>query len=138
MLVLDEVGYLPLSRAEANMVFQLVSRRYERGSIILTSKMAQVFGDDALATAILDRLHTTARSSRSTVRPTGSRIGGERKEGDTELVLRSRNSFRLLGLPQHLVGGLGPHEGLRPLVVAVDVGLDGVDEFLDVAMDAAA
>lgn len=61
VLIVDEVGYLPLSRAEGNMVFQLVSRRYERGSIILTSnksfsEMAQVFGDDALATAILDRL----------------------------------------------------------------------------------
>lgn len=61
VLVVDEVGYLPLSRAEGNMVFQLVSRRYERGSIILTSnksfsEMAQVFGDDALASAILDRL----------------------------------------------------------------------------------
>lgn len=61
VLVLDEVGYLPLSRAEANMVFQLVSRRYERGSIILTSNKpfsdwGQVFADDILATAILDRL----------------------------------------------------------------------------------
>lgn len=61
VLVLDEVGYLPLSRAEGNMVFQLVSRRYERGSIILTSnktfsEMGQVFGDEVLATAILDRL----------------------------------------------------------------------------------
>jgi DNA replication protein DnaC len=62
VLVLDEVGYLPLSRAEANMVFQLVSRRYERGSIIVTSNKAfsdwgPVFGDDdVLATAILDRL----------------------------------------------------------------------------------
>jgi DNA replication protein DnaC len=61
LLTVDEVGYLPLSRAEANMVFQLVSRRYERGSMIWTSnksfsEMAQVFGDDALATAILDRL----------------------------------------------------------------------------------
>lgn len=37
VLVVDEVGYLPLHRTEANMVFQLVSRRYERGSIILTS-----------------------------------------------------------------------------------------------------
>jgi hypothetical protein len=37
VLVIDEVGYLPLDRAEANLVFQLVSRRYERGSIILTS-----------------------------------------------------------------------------------------------------
>jgi DNA replication protein DnaC len=61
VLVLDEVGYLPLSRTEANMVFQLVARRYERGSIILTSNKpfsdwGQVFADDVLATAILDRL----------------------------------------------------------------------------------
>ncbi len=61
VLVIDEVGYLPLSRAEANMVFQLVSRRYERGSILITSNKSfgewgQVFGDDVLASAILDRL----------------------------------------------------------------------------------
>ena len=61
VLVLDEVGYLPLDRAEANMVFQLVSRRYERGSMIITSNKSfaewgQVLGDDVLATAILDRL----------------------------------------------------------------------------------
>ena len=40
VLVLDEVGYLPCDRAAANMVFQLISRRYERGSIILTSNKA--------------------------------------------------------------------------------------------------
>ena len=61
VLVLDEVGYLPCDRTAANMVFQLVSRRYERGSIILTSNKAfsewgQIFSDDVLATAILDRL----------------------------------------------------------------------------------
>lgn len=61
VLVVDEIGYLPLNRAEANMVFQLVSRRYERGSIIVTSNKAfsewgQVLGDDVLASAILDRL----------------------------------------------------------------------------------
>ena len=55
------IGYLPLDRAQANMVFQLVSRRYERGSIICTSNKAfgewgTVFGDDVLAAAILDRL----------------------------------------------------------------------------------
>ncbi len=59
--MVDEVGYLPLDRIEANMVFQLVSRRYERGSIILTSNKSftewgSVLGDDVLATAILDRL----------------------------------------------------------------------------------
>jgi DNA replication protein DnaC len=61
VLVVDEVGYLPLARADANMVFQLVARRYERGSILATSNKAfsewgQVFGDDVLASAILDRL----------------------------------------------------------------------------------
>ena len=61
VLVLDEVGYLPVGRSEANMVFQLVSRRYERGSLITTSNKAfsewgSVFGDDVLASAILDRL----------------------------------------------------------------------------------
>ena len=61
VLVVDEVGYLPLDRAEANMVFQLVSRRYERGTMIITSNKAftewgNVLGDDILATAILDRL----------------------------------------------------------------------------------
>jgi DNA replication protein DnaC len=61
VLVLDEVGYLPLDRPAANMVFQLISRRYERGSIILTSnktfsEWGNVFTDDVLATAILDRL----------------------------------------------------------------------------------
>ena len=61
VLVVDGVGYLPLDRAEANMVFQLVSRRYERGSVIITSNKSftewgSVLGDDVLATAILDRL----------------------------------------------------------------------------------
>ena len=61
LLVIDEIGYLPLDRNQANLVFQLVSRRYERGSVIITSNKAfsewgQVFSDDVLATAILDRL----------------------------------------------------------------------------------
>jgi DNA replication protein DnaC len=61
VLVLDEVGYLPLARDEANLVFQMISKRYEKGSILLTSNKAfsewgQVFGDEVLATAILDRL----------------------------------------------------------------------------------
>lgn len=61
VLVIDEVGYLPLNRDQANLVFQTISKRYETGSILLTSNKAfsewgSVFGDDVLATAILDRL----------------------------------------------------------------------------------
>lgn len=61
VLVIDEVGYQPLDRIQANLVFQVISKRYEKGSIILTSnknfgEWGQVFGDEVLATAILDRL----------------------------------------------------------------------------------
>ena len=61
VLVLDEVGYQPLGREEANLVFQMISKRYEKGAIVLTSNKAfsewgSVFGDEVLATAILDRL----------------------------------------------------------------------------------
>lgn len=61
LLVIDEVGYLPLDRTEANMFFQLIARRYERGSTIVTSnknftEWGHVLGDEVLATAILDRL----------------------------------------------------------------------------------
>jgi hypothetical protein len=58
--VVRRTTYLPLDRTDANLVFQLVSRRYEKGSIIITSNKAfsewgQVFTDEVLATAILDR-----------------------------------------------------------------------------------
>ncbi|WP_304598553.1 IS21-like element helper ATPase IstB [Plantactinospora sp. BC1] len=62
VLVIDEVGYQPLERAQANLVFQVISKRYEKkGSTLLTSnkifgEWGQVFGDEVLATAILDRL----------------------------------------------------------------------------------
>lgn len=61
ILVIDEVGYLPLDRTDANLVFQVISKRYENGPIILTSNKSfsewgRVFCDDVLATAILDRL----------------------------------------------------------------------------------
>jgi len=61
LLVVDELGYLPLETADANRFFQLVNRRYGHGSIILTSnksvtEWAPLFGDEALAAAILNRL----------------------------------------------------------------------------------
>ncbi len=61
LLVVDEVGYTPLTRAEANYLFQVVTARYERSSLILTSNKAvtewpELFNDHAIATAILDRI----------------------------------------------------------------------------------
>ena len=61
LLIIDEIGYLPIDRAGANLFFQLISRRYERGPVILTSNQSfgswgDVFGDRVIATAILDRV----------------------------------------------------------------------------------
>lgn len=61
LLIIDEIGYLPIERLGANLFFQLISRRYERGPMILTSNQSfaawgDVFGDRVIATAILDRL----------------------------------------------------------------------------------
>lgn len=61
LLIIDEIGYLPIDRLGANLFFQLISRRYERGPMILTSNQSfgawgEVFGDRVIATAILDRL----------------------------------------------------------------------------------
>ena len=61
LLIIDEIGYLPIDRTGANLFFQLISRRYERGPMILTSNQGfgawgEVFGDRVIATAILDRI----------------------------------------------------------------------------------
>ena len=61
LLVVDEVGYLPLERQAANLLFALVSRRYERGSIAITSnrgfeQWGEILGDAMVAAALIDRL----------------------------------------------------------------------------------
>ena len=61
VLIIDEIGYLPLSQLEASLFFRLVVRRYERASLIVTSNKSfldwgETFNDPILATAILDRL----------------------------------------------------------------------------------
>ncbi|HEX9748652.1 MAG TPA: IS21-like element helper ATPase IstB [Methylomirabilota bacterium] len=62
LLIIDEIGFRPLDRLEANLFFRLVSMRYERGSLLLTSNKhvrdwPEIFaGDEILTTAILDRL----------------------------------------------------------------------------------
>ena len=61
LLIIDEIGYIPIDRLGANLFFQLISRRYERGSMILTSNQTygnwgDIFGDPVIASAILDRV----------------------------------------------------------------------------------
>jgi DNA replication protein DnaC len=85
LLIIDEIGYLPLTQNQANLMFQVVSRRYERGAVMLTSNLTfgawdQAFAGDAVLTAaMLDRLmhHATV------VQITGKsyRLKGKRKEG---------------------------------------------------------
>ena len=84
VLVIDEVGYLPLDDLGTTIFFQLISARYERGSIILTSNKSygdwgSIFGDSIIATAILDRLlhHSTTIN----IRGESYRLKDRRKAG---------------------------------------------------------
>jgi DNA replication protein DnaC len=61
LLIVDEIGYLPVTAGGANLFFQLVNARYERGAMILTSNRGfkdwgAIFGDNVVAAALLDRL----------------------------------------------------------------------------------
>jgi DNA replication protein DnaC len=84
LLIIDELGYLPFEPNAAHLFFQLVSRRYERGSILITSNRSVgewggVFGDPVVATAILDRLlhHSTV----ITIRGDSYRLREKRRSG---------------------------------------------------------
>lgn len=61
LLIIDEIGYLPIDVEAANLLFQLINKRYEKHSTIITtnkpfSKWGELFGDSMIANAILDRL----------------------------------------------------------------------------------
>lgn len=84
VLILDEIGYLPMTREEASLFFRLINRRYERASTILTSNKSftdwgEVFGDQVMATAILDRLlhHSTTLN----IKGESYRLKDKRKAG---------------------------------------------------------
>ena len=90
-LIIDEIGYLPLSQREASLFFRLVVRRYERASLIITSNKSfldwgEVFNDHVLATAVLDRLlhHATTLN----IKGESYRLKEKRKAG---LLGRSKN-----------------------------------------------
>jgi DNA replication protein DnaC len=84
LLIVDELGYLPFEPNAAHLFFQLVSRRYERGSVLLTSNRSvgewgTVFGDPVVATAILDRL--LHHSHVVTIRGDSYRLREKRRAG---------------------------------------------------------
>ena len=61
LMIIDELGYLPLNREDSNLFFQFISHHYERHSLIITSNKGfkdwgEIFGDKVIASAILDRL----------------------------------------------------------------------------------
>ncbi len=85
LLIVDEVGFLPLDAEQAALFFEVVCRRYERGSIVLTSnksygEWAEVFsGDAVIATAILDRL--LHHSTTITIKGESYRLKDRKKAG---------------------------------------------------------
>jgi len=61
LLIIDEIGYVPVDRHAAHLFFQLITRRYERASLIVTSNRSfgqwgEIFGNPIIATSILDRV----------------------------------------------------------------------------------
>jgi DNA replication protein DnaC len=84
LLIVDELGYLPLEPDAAHLFFQLVSRRYEKGAMLITSnrtisEWGTVFGDAVVATAILDRL--LHHSHVVTIRGDSYRLRAKRRSG---------------------------------------------------------
>jgi len=85
LLIIDEIGYLPLDKEEANLLFQVISTRYEKGSIIITSNKSiiewgEYLADPVLASALLDRL--LHHSYVINIRGKSYRIKGRLKHGE--------------------------------------------------------
>jgi len=86
LLIIDELGFVPLSRTGAELLFELISQRYERGATIITSNLpfdewTATFGDERLTGALLDRLthhvHILERTARPTASPRAGRASAQ-------------------------------------------------------------
>jgi DNA replication protein DnaC len=103
LLIIDEIGYIPSNRQGANLFFQLISRRYEKGSTLLTSHQSlgawgEVFGDPVIATAILDRLlhHSITVNI---IKGESYRLREKRKAGLFKSPVGTAGPFRFLRQP---------------------------------------
>jgi DNA replication protein DnaC len=109
LLIVDELGYLPFERRAAHLFFHLVNRRYERGSMLITTNQrvnnwGEMFGDEVLATAILDRL--LHHSETLMITGESYRLREKRRSG----------LFRSLDEAEARVSGRSQSEGSRPAV----------------------
>jgi IstB-like ATP binding protein len=96
--VVDEVDYIPFDPEAANLMFSLVSARYERASLIVTSNKpfsawGEIFGDEMTAIAMIDRVVHTPKSSRSRATPRNGRLASFRLP-----ALKTAHSDRLSNL----------------------------------------
>ncbi|MGW8338252.1 IS21-like element helper ATPase IstB (plasmid) [Xanthomonas axonopodis pv. khayae] len=100
LLIIDEIGYLPMSRDQANLFFQVVAKRYEKGSMVLTSNLPfgqwdQAFaGDTTLTAALLDRLLHHAHVIQ--IKGESFRLKDKRKAG----IIPSRQTAEHIGVGQ--------------------------------------
>jgi DNA replication protein DnaC len=99
LLIVDELGYLPLEPQAAHLFFQLVSRRYEKGAMLITSnrnvgEWGTVFADPVVATAILDRL--LHHSHVVTIRGESYRLRAKRRSGLLQKPIASDEPARAL------------------------------------------
>jgi len=91
LLIVDELGFVPLSKTGAELLFEVISQRYERGSIIITSNLpfdewTEVFGSERLTGATLDRLKLQAASEPKSKKLTSKKTA--RAAVDMTLLLR--------------------------------------------------
>jgi DNA replication protein DnaC len=102
LLIIDELGYLPLEPQAGHLFFQLISRRYEQGSVLISSNRAveewgEVFGDQVVAAAILDRL--LHHSHVVTIRGDSYRLREKRRSGLFRTAAGGASSPGVDGVP---------------------------------------
>jgi DNA replication protein DnaC len=112
VLIIDEVGYTKLSPAQAHHFFELVTARYEHGSILLTSNTVfsdwgNLLGDEVLATALLDRLLHHAE----VIAINGSSYRMKDRRRDAEASAKAQGGQKEVGAASSVVGS--PHSGAR-------------------------
>lgn len=95
LLIIDEIGYLPMSKEQANLFFQVIAKRYEKGSVILTSNLSfgqwddTFAGNTALTAAMLDRILHHAHVVQ--IKGDSYRLKDKRKAGVMTPALKDKN-----------------------------------------------